>query len=127
LVTINDLQENAWVYDTFANFGGIGRGLWIGLYDPKPTLGFFDVAQQWAKFAWSSGQPTPVTPELWGSHGVRYPNGGYTNTGYFKICGPASELPWDRRLWVDEWESTVWHSKPMAQWSLGERSIAIHF
>jgi formylglycine-generating enzyme required for sulfatase activity len=33
LATINDEEENAWVYNSFANHGGIERGLWIGLND----------------------------------------------------------------------------------------------
>lgn len=31
LVTINDAAENAWVSQTFTNFGGVQRNLWIGL------------------------------------------------------------------------------------------------
>jgi lectin-like protein/PEP-CTERM motif-containing protein len=31
LVTINDAAENAWVSQTFTNFGGVQRNLWIAL------------------------------------------------------------------------------------------------
>ncbi len=31
LVTINDAAEDAWISQTFTNFGGVQRNLWIGL------------------------------------------------------------------------------------------------
>jgi hypothetical protein len=31
LATVNDAAENTWIYQTFADFGGIRRNLWIGL------------------------------------------------------------------------------------------------
>jgi hypothetical protein len=31
VVTINDAAENAWVCQTFTNFGGVKRNIWIGL------------------------------------------------------------------------------------------------
>ena len=37
LVTINDAAENQWVVDTFANYGGVERPLWIGLTDREKT------------------------------------------------------------------------------------------
>ncbi len=32
LVTIEDLAENQFAFDTYANFGAVARTLWIGLY-----------------------------------------------------------------------------------------------
>ena len=61
LVTINDAEENQWVYDTFASFGNVDRNLWIG---------FNDVADE-GTFVWSSGE----TP-------------GYTNWAINKPDGP---------------------------------------
>jgi hypothetical protein len=31
LATVNDAAENAWICQTFTNFGGVTRNLWIGL------------------------------------------------------------------------------------------------
>ena len=33
LVTINHDAENAWVFNTFANYDGVPRNLWLGLKD----------------------------------------------------------------------------------------------
>jgi hypothetical protein len=48
LVTINNADEQAWVYSTFANFGGQARNLWIGLED----------ADQDRSYSWASGEET---------------------------------------------------------------------
>lgn len=45
LVTINDEFEQVWVFDTFGNFGGVTRNLWIGLLDEA----------QEGNFVWSDG------------------------------------------------------------------------
>jgi hypothetical protein len=47
LVTINDADENQWVVDTFAHYGGVIRPLWIGLTD-RAHEGVFE---------WVSGEP----------------------------------------------------------------------
>lgn len=60
LATINDADENSWVYNTFTSNGTISRGLWIGLYDEN-------LDQHWQ---WASGEP--VTFTTWG---YREPNG----------------------------------------------------
>ncbi|HXI69856.1 MAG TPA: S8 family serine peptidase [Verrucomicrobiae bacterium] len=54
LVTIDTANEQNWVYDTFANYGGINRNLWIGLTNNAPANP--------TNYVWSSG---------------------LTNTGYF--------------------------------------------
>lgn len=51
LVTINDAAEQAWVYNSFANFGGVSRALWIGLTD----------ALSEGNFTWVSGEPVSYT------------------------------------------------------------------
>jgi hypothetical protein len=47
LVTINDAAENQWVVNTFANYGGVARPLWIGLTDRDSE----------GNFGWVSGEP----------------------------------------------------------------------
>ena len=47
LVTINDADENDWVVDTFARYGGMSRPLWLGLTDRDAE----------GSFAWVSGEP----------------------------------------------------------------------
>ncbi|MEI6077722.1 MAG: LamG-like jellyroll fold domain-containing protein, partial [Verrucomicrobiota bacterium] len=44
LVTVNTANEQNWVFDNFANYGGVNRNLWIGLTNGA------------AKFKWASGQ-----------------------------------------------------------------------
>lgn len=51
LVTINSLEENNWVYDTFSLFGGIQRDIWLGLND----------ASSEGNFVWSSGEQVVYT------------------------------------------------------------------
>ena len=52
LATINDLNENNWVWDRW----GTNRTLWIGLSDP--SIGDGTGAQHAADFVWSSGDPS---------------------------------------------------------------------
>jgi hypothetical protein len=61
LVTIDDAAENAWVFSTFASYGGINRALWIGLNDREEE----------GSFRWSSGAPATFTHWQQGE-----PNGG---------------------------------------------------
>jgi len=48
LATINDLDENQWIANTFGEVGDVSRGLWIGLHD----------ADRNGVFQWASGQQT---------------------------------------------------------------------
>jgi Lectin C-type domain len=73
LTTINDLAENDWVYQTFANYGGIVRGLWIGLND----------AAQEGNFVWASGEPVSFTH--WG---LGEPNNSGGNENYVHFINP---------------------------------------
>jgi len=63
LVTINDQNENEWVFNTFSNYGGVGRSLWIGFNDQAVE----------GTFAWASGEG--VTYSNWS---VGQPNNGIT-------------------------------------------------
>ena len=79
LVTINDAAENAWVFDTFANYDGVPRNLWLGLRD----------SAQEGTWVWDSGDPSiyrnwaPGEPD----------NGGGGNEDYAAMRGPVLSSP----------------------------------
>lgn len=54
LATIDSAAENTWVYNSFANFGGVNRNLWIGLYDPDAVNNSTDPAVRRLEFEWVS-------------------------------------------------------------------------
>jgi len=56
LATVRNQAENNWIYTQFSQFGGVSRGLWIGLND----------AAQEGDFVWASGEP--VSYFNWGSN-----------------------------------------------------------
>lgn len=74
LVTINDLAENTFVYSTFSHFGGVNRGLWIGLND----------AALEGTYVWSSG--APVSYLNWGTSEPRNQGNG---DNYVHIFWPS--------------------------------------
>ena len=47
LTTVDDDQENQWIFETFANFDGQSRHLWIGLSD----------SNQEGEYRWHDGTP----------------------------------------------------------------------
>ena len=58
LATINDLGENDWVYSTFSSFGGVDRGLWIGLTDRTTEGSFTWVSGETSAYRnWAPGEP----------------------------------------------------------------------
>jgi len=61
LTTIDDQEENTWVFDTFASFGDQSRHLWIGLND----------VQDEGLYRWHDG-----TPFLYRNWGIDQPTGG---------------------------------------------------
>jgi hypothetical protein len=74
LATVNDGDEESWVYYTFSAYGGVNRtGLWIGIND----------AAQKGTFVWTSGEP--VTYTHWYS---TEPNNLYNAEAYGEIWGP---------------------------------------
>ena len=83
LVTINDVAENNWVFDTFSFYGDINRHLWIGLND----------AAQEGTFVWSSGEPVGYSNWYPGE-----PN-NYNNDDYAHIWAPNQ--PNADRRWTD--------------------------
>jgi subtilisin-like proprotein convertase family protein len=86
LVTLDTANEQNWVYDTFAQYGGVNRNLWIGLtnYTANPT-----------NFAWSGGL-TNVTYFNWAPG---EPTNCSGNDFYTAILGPTNAYP---GLWVLE-------------------------
>ena len=61
LTTIDDVEENTWVFETFASFDNQSRHLWIGLND----------VQDEGIYRWHDG-----TPFLYRNWGVDQPTGG---------------------------------------------------
>ena len=47
LATVNDVAESAWLQQTFGEWGGLDRGLWIGLNDARLE----------GDYEWASGDP----------------------------------------------------------------------
>ncbi|MFN3409183.1 MAG: FG-GAP-like repeat-containing protein [Limisphaerales bacterium] len=87
LVTVNDAAENAWLVDTFSNFGGQPRSLWIG---------FNDAAQE-GNWVWVSGQPVGFTNWRPGE-----PNDGNgSGEDYAYIYGPIAGQPGLLGRWND--------------------------
>lgn len=83
LATINDAAENSWVYATFSTFGGLNRGLWIGLNDAATE----------GNFVWVSGEPVTYTNWAPGE-----PNATRLNEDYVHLESPAFRGPaWNDR------------------------------
>jgi subtilisin-like proprotein convertase family protein len=87
LVTLDTANEDNWVYDTFAQYGGVNRNLWIGLTNNGANP---------PKFVWSSGL-TNVTYTNWVAGGPPAICPG--NSIYTAILGPTNAYP---GLWVLE-------------------------
>jgi len=77
LATIGDLNENAWVFGTFGNFGGVSRCLWIGLTDQA----------QEGTFTWSSGEPFVFSN--WQTPGQPDNAGGVVAENYVHLLPPG--------------------------------------
>lgn len=100
LVTVNDQEEHVWVRDTFSNYGGTGRSLWVGMYDPNPAYANDDSWAWVQHFAWASGQP--VTFFSW-AVGCKDPTSG---VGRLKMCAPDPTKVTDQCEWLEEADST---------------------
>jgi hypothetical protein len=61
LATIRSQTEQDFIFNTFANYGGVPRHLWIGLFDADPANNSSDPAVRQGEFAWASGEPVNYT------------------------------------------------------------------
>lgn len=76
LVTINNANEDNWVYQTYGSFGGVPRSLWIGLNDAAAE----------GVYVWTSGESTTYTHWAFGE-----PN-NLNNEDYIHIFEPGEPL-----------------------------------
>jgi hypothetical protein len=82
LVTIEDLAENDWVRDTFCNFGGQRRMIWIGLNSEYHYLTFTWISGETAAFRyWATSMPQANTSQqyVYMQADTRTPSGGWVN------------------------------------------------
>ncbi|MES1180317.1 MAG: lectin-like protein, partial [Verrucomicrobiota bacterium] len=83
LVTINDADENHWVFTNFVTFGGIQRPLWIGFYQPAGSV---EPAGGWT---WISGEPVTYTD--WTPPGEPNNNTANGPQNWAMVWPPAAE------------------------------------
>src|SRR6185436_10591515 len=61
LASIQDAAENQWVFDTFSEFGGKKRALWIGLTDAAQTGTYKWVDGMPVTYLnWADGEPNEI-------------------------------------------------------------------
>lgn len=82
LATINDAAENLWVVETFGNFDGQARALWIGLTDQH----------QEGVWSWIAGQDAPY--RNWAPGEPNSGAGYYPDEDYAMIWPPNSGWPY---------------------------------
>lgn len=103
LATIGNLEENDWVYATFAHYGGVPRNLWIG---------FNDVEHE-DNWVWISGAPVTYTkwygpePDDFGGQDYAF----IINDEYFTTA-PKYQPPYNRG-WGDASDVLVSGTLPM--------------
>ena len=62
LVTLNDDDEQNWVFDNFADYGGTNRNLWLGLNDVATSGVYVWTSGETSFYAnWLTGQPLNCT------------------------------------------------------------------
>jgi hypothetical protein len=107
LATINDAAEDNWVALTLSNFGGVQRGLWIGLTDQDHEGTFTWVDGDPSTYRhWEIGQPdngggsgAENYVNIWPNPGGRDPgtwndyNGHDDNWFGAPFCGVAEVVP----------------------------------
>ncbi|MBX9627946.1 MAG: putative Ig domain-containing protein, partial [Gemmataceae bacterium] len=86
LATVRNQAENDWLYTQFARFGGIDRGLWIGLNDAA-TEGVY---------TWASGENPSY--QNWGAEEPRNQNG---RDDYVHLVWPGESRS---SRWNDMWD-----------------------
>lgn len=105
LATVNDLAENTFIYGAFANYGGVQRNLWIGLYDPTPANNWSSQAARRAEFGWVSGDPSAY--RKWNS---TEPNPSWPNEYYVHLWHPGDS---GASNWNDYCDCTILNTRPM--------------
>ena len=98
LATIRNLGENLWVSNTFANYNGQSRNLWIGLYDPSLDI-ITGPAQHAANFMWVDGEPLNYTD--WA---FQQPD-NVNNSEFWVIMQAPSTGPGEAGQWNDVFNS----------------------
>ncbi len=83
LATISSAAEDQWVLNTFGNYGGIERCLWIGFYDPSQDQ---EGGSHASNFLWISG--APITYTNWNAG---EPNGGGSGGEYWTEMYPYND------------------------------------
>ncbi len=116
LATINDANEQSWVYSTFGNYGGTNRNLWIGLNDALAAGNYVWTSGQPSSYRnWRTGEPTDLngdhytlilgaantTPGLWvtaAANGAQ--TGGPATTNNYGVVEVDALQPNGVQLWV---------------------------
>jgi len=91
LAVVRNADEQEWIFSTFGNLGGVGRGLWIGLHRTEPG----------GKFVWANGSPLDYAHWLTGE-----PN----NAGGNENCVQIQWYPAAPGTWNDLNEATQMNS-----------------
>src|SRR5262249_55077632 len=95
LVTINDDDEQQWVFNTFNAYRGVDRNLWIGLTDKD----------QEGSFQWVSGEPFVYSHWMPGSPDD--PNDEWhALEDYVEMQSVLEPAPWIPSYWNDVWNDT---------------------
>jgi hypothetical protein len=59
LTTVNDANENSWIYSHFSNYGSVNRRIWIGLTDAQVEGSFHWINGEALAYSnWESGEPS---------------------------------------------------------------------
>lgn len=62
LATVRNAAENQWIYAQFSQFGGVSRGLWIGLNDAAQEGTFVWISGETSTYLnWGAGEPANQT------------------------------------------------------------------
>lgn len=90
LATINDADEQAWVFSTFGSYGGQDRSLWIGLSDVASPGNFLWVSGEPVTYTnWQPGQPDYIGIEHY-VHMIRTGNSfGHPPGTWNNLDGPG--------------------------------------
>jgi hypothetical protein len=96
LASINDADEESWVYSTFSTYGGVNRILWIGLNDLRSAGQWeWTSGESYSYSHWSSDEPNNIGQEHYVSMygpGIPRPAGTWNNDydrEYFESWGAS--------------------------------------